>query len=218
MLRRSHKRKPNDFIAIRSGDLAGQIDMAAKRNDRTRSDVVREALEMYLDFEPAVGFAMYLGASENFFTFSKAARDSNLLSEERFQHLYKALDAARLEIQKKLDALFAEIYPDKESLDSFFENDRAVLEEQFKMWQSKEWIEGSKKQREAMERRFEVHYRRPEPSEHIARWLAFVSTWFSRFPDLQSARDFLNSRRERMLDTRRPYAQRIRQNPAFPIE
>jgi hypothetical protein len=188
-----HKRKA-DYMPFRPGDFASRIDRTAKRNNQTRSEVVRNALDLYFGLEPAIPFAVFLGATENYFGLARAARNSDLLSEERFQGLYKVLMTVEREMHERFGACFGEMRGTMESLEAFEERERAFLEKRARMWASDEWKEGSEEQRRAIEQRFDAENTRPEPPEHIAQWQSMLDTYF-RFPDLQAARGYFRPRR-----------------------
>jgi hypothetical protein len=95
----------SEYMAFRPGDLTAKIEGAAKRKGCSKSDIVRKALEMYLDLEPLQPLATYLGAATYFGAVANAAFYSGFFSREVYENLVEAIHKTTAPVEEKMEPL-----------------------------------------------------------------------------------------------------------------
>jgi hypothetical protein len=157
-----------ELMAFRPGDLAEKIDAAARRNECTKSEVLRRALESYFNVEPVAPYGIYLGAAAYFLAVADAALKLGLFSEGAGDDLVKAVRRSQREVQNKLEMLFRRLYPGE------------MTPSEFRSWVIRE----DRRRPGGL-----TDHERVGP-EHIEKWTAAVES-YGNFPDLRQARRVL---------------------------
>jgi hypothetical protein len=163
----------SELLNFRPGDLAGRIEGVAQRNGCSKSDVIRNAIEMYLDLEPLEPLATYLGAAAYFVGVASAAAELGLFSRESYVRLVEAIEPTEQQVREKLEPLFRQIYPG------------AMTPGEFYAWKCKESL---RRQRKGETDLTDDEMTGPE---HVERWNYACFFWEEQFKDLKKARRLL---------------------------
>lgn len=157
-----------EYMAFRPGDLGEKIELAAKKDGCSKSDIVRKALEIFLEAEPMRPLAVYLGAASSFGAVAHAAFRAGFFPPESYDRLTKALRETSETVQEKLEPLFRQIHPGAETPSEFRDRTNRGLSRRPEGLTDNEMI----------------------GSEKVERWQSALGT-FGHFPDLQDARRVL---------------------------
>lgn len=163
----------SEYMAFRPRDLSSKIEIAAKRSRCSKSDVVRKALEVYLDLEPLHPLAMYLGAVGSFKALANAAYHSGYFSRKSYDRLLQAIREITGPVEERLEPLYRQLFPGEVTPREFF--DSGTREIQLRNGDLTDE---------------EIEKPGPEPVE---RWNSVLNA-FGHFPDLEAARRVLMRR------------------------
>ena len=97
-----------EYMAFRPGDLATKIEGMARRTGCSKSDVIRQAVEVFLRNEKLLPYALYLGATWEFSMVAKAARELGLFPHSSLVGLVKAIEVTERQVREKLKPLVGE--------------------------------------------------------------------------------------------------------------
>lgn len=154
-----------EYMAFRPGDLSSKIEAAANTTGISKSDLVRKAIQMYLDLGPVQPSATYLGAATYFKAVADAAFQAKFFSEDVYDDLCAAIDKSTAPVKKRLEPLFRRLYPGKMTPSEF----RSLPDDERQCWMTGDGMVGP---------------------EHIERWEAGLEH-FGNFADLREARRVL---------------------------